>query len=72
MERLKIAEGAAKKQQSSLADAKRKQKMITDKNTQIEQLKSQLQQNKEKAAKFDKISTQNQELVTRKCTLEAA
>lgn len=71
-EKLKMVEGKAKKYTESLNDAKRKQKMITDKNRQIEILQSQLEQNKTKASKFDKIHSQNTELVTRKCALESS
>ena len=34
-------------------------------------LQNQLEQNKQKALKVDKISQQNAELVTRKCALES-
>ena len=71
MEKLKIAEGKAKKFTEAQNDAKRKQKMIVDKNRQIEMLQSQLEQNKQKAMKVDKITQQNAELVTRKCALES-
>ena len=43
MEKLKIAEGKAKKFTEAQNDAKRKQKMIVDKNRQIEMLQSQLE-----------------------------
>ena len=46
MEKLKLAESKAKKYTDALNDAKRKQKMITDKNRQIEMLQSMLEQNK--------------------------
>ena len=46
MEKLKIAEGKAKKFTEAQNDAKRKQKMIVDKNRQIELLQNQLEQNK--------------------------
>ena len=46
--------------------------MIQDKNRVIEQLQMQIQQSKDKVQKFDKASSQNAELVTRKCALESS
>lgn len=40
MDKLKIAEGKAKKSTEALNDAKRKQKMIQEKNRQIEMLQN--------------------------------
>ena len=56
IEKLKIAEGKAKRFTEAQNEAKRKQKMIQDKNRQIEMLQNQLEQNKQKALKVDKIS----------------
>ena len=72
MDKLKVAEAKAKSVTKIETDAKRKQKMIQDKNHQIEMLKSDLEQNKLKATKFDKINAHNAELVTRKCALESS
>lgn len=72
IDKLKVAEGKAKKFNEAQNDAKRKQKMIQDKNRQIEVLSSQLEHNKQKAQKVDKIMQQNADLVTRKCALESS
>jgi len=42
MEKLKIAEGKAKKFTEAANDAKRKQRMLQDKNRQIDMLTTQL------------------------------
>jgi len=55
IEKLKVAEGKAKKFNESQNDAKRKQKMIQDKNREIATLQNQLEQNKQKVQKVDKI-----------------
>ena len=70
MEKLKIAEGKAKKFTEAQTDAKRKQKMIQEKNRQIELLQNQLEQNKSKTLRVDKVMQQNADMVTRKCALE--
>ena len=72
MEKLKTAEAKAKKYTEALADCKRKQKMIVDKNNQIQLLTTQVEQFKQKAQKVDKITSQNSDLVTRKCALESS
>lgn len=72
MDRLKVAEAKAKKYTEATNEAKRKQKMLQDKNRQIDMLQTQLGQNKQKALKVDKVNTQNAELVTRKCALESS
>lgn len=72
VEKLKAAEGKLKKYNEAVAEGKRKQKMINDKNIQIELLQSQLQQNKQKAQKVEKVNSQNANLVTRKYALESA
>ena len=72
LDRLKVAETRAKKATEAISDAKRKQKVIQEKNRQIEMLQLQSEQNRQKALKVDKIASQNAELVTRKCALESS
>lgn len=71
VEKLKQAEGKARKYQDALNEAKRKQKIIQDKNNMIDMLSDQLSQTKQKATTAEKYYQQNKELVTRKCALES-
>lgn len=70
--RLKQAEDKAKKYNEAVNEAKRKQKIIQDKNNMIDMLQDQLSQAKQKAVNSEKYYQQNRELVTRKCALESA
>ena len=71
-EKLKVAESKAKKYVEALNDVKRKLQVIQEKKATIKMLQTQLEQYKEKVQRFDKITAQNAELVTRKCALESS
>ena len=54
------------------AAARRKDKLIESKNSQISMLTDQLHNSRDKADKAQEFYRQNQHLVTRKCALESA
>ena len=71
LDRLKLLEGKAKKHNEAVNEAKRKHKIIGEKNVQIDHLQEQLATAKSKAQGADKVYSQNKDLVTRKCALES-
>ena len=72
LDRLKLVEAKAKKHNEAVAEAKRKQKIINEKNGQLDHLQEQLAGAKGKAEAAEKVYSQNRDLVTRKCGLESA